>query len=125
AMLTERVLKFMFLNKLKQVAAVVVLAGVFGSGAGLSLRQAFAEKPATQNKENAPQAAAKETSQAKDDRIEIRGTWETWVTVTRSTAGKPPVTQQEKRTYIITDEKFMVVGDDGFLENERTFKLDP
>jgi uncharacterized protein (TIGR03067 family) len=124
AVLAERVLKIMFLNKLKQVAAGVVLVGVFGSGAGLTLRQALADKPAVLEKDHAPKSG-QEASQPKDDRTEIRGTWETWYTVTRSATGKLPSTQWEKRTWVITDDKILHVGEDGFLESEETFKLDP
>lgn len=61
--LAERVLKFMMLNKLKQMAAIVVLVSVFGSGAGLALRQALAEKPAAQEREKAPHPLVKEAGQ--------------------------------------------------------------
>jgi RNA polymerase sigma factor (sigma-70 family) len=64
AVLAERALKLMFLNKLKQVAVMAILVGVFGSGAGLSLRQVLAEKPAAQQKEKTPKPLVQKTSQS-------------------------------------------------------------
>jgi RNA polymerase sigma factor (sigma-70 family) len=123
--LAERALRLMFLNKLKQMAAMVVLVGVFGSGAGLSLHQALAEKPAAQEKEKAPRPDTKEAHQPKDDRLEIRGTWETWETETITATGELPKTRQVKRTCVITNDKILHVGEDGLLDQEMTFKLDP
>jgi RNA polymerase sigma factor (sigma-70 family) len=124
AVLAERVVKLMFLNQLKQVAAIVVLVGVFGSGAGITLRQAFSDKPAVLEKEQAPKLG-KETSQPKDDRSEVRGTWETWTMVTRGTGRETFPPELAKSTYVITEDKIQLVGQDGYLQREQSYKLDP
>src|SRR5262249_13880870 len=67
----------------------------------------------------------KDPKEPKDDRTEIRGTWITWTTVARSTDRETFPPEQVKVTYVITDDKLMRVGDDGFLDREQTFKLDP
>jgi RNA polymerase sigma factor (sigma-70 family) len=123
--LAERVLKLMFLSKLKQVAAIVLVAGVFSTGAGLSIHRVLAGKLPIQDPENKPKPVAKAASQPKDDRTEIRGTWVTWETVTRSINGKTLPPQREKRTWVITEDKIMQVGADGFLDQEDAYKLDP
>ena len=123
--LSERVLKYMFLSKLKHVAAAVVLVSVFGAGTGLTIRQALAQRPAAQQNNNAPKPRAQDTAQAKDDRVEIQGTWESWTTVTHSSNGEVSPPERLKLTSVITEDKIMRVGQDGFLEDEQSYKLDP
>jgi RNA polymerase sigma factor (sigma-70 family) len=123
--LTQRVLKYMLLSKLKHMAAMVMLVGVCAAGTGLSIRQALAQKPAVQQEEHAQNPSTTDASQPKDDRTEIRGTWESWTTVTRSTGRETFPPEKEKDTYVITDDKIMWVGKDGFLDREETFKLNP
>jgi uncharacterized protein (TIGR03067 family) len=115
----------MFLNKLKQVAGVALLATVFSAGTGLSIRQVLAGKPAGQDPDNKPQPAAKQSIQPKDDRTEIRGTWVTSETVTRSTNRQTFPPEEVKVTCVITEDKILRVGDDGFLDHDQTYKLDP
>jgi RNA polymerase sigma factor (sigma-70 family) len=122
--LTERVLNSMFINKFKEVAAMLLVLGIFGTGAAALIHQALSEKKVDQKQQHAPEPATKNSTKPTDDRAKMQGTWESWETVNETVNGvaKPP--RKRKITWVITDDKIVHGGEDGFLQDEWTFKLD-
>jgi RNA polymerase sigma factor (sigma-70 family) len=125
-LLAEGVLQTMFRSMLKQAALMVVL-GLVGTGAVLSLRPARAEKPPASSTSQASAPTKKE--QAVDDRREMQGTWVSWETEVRTVnrgngiQTLPP--RQRKVTWVITADKITRVGEDGFIDYEWSYTLYP
>jgi RNA polymerase sigma factor (sigma-70 family) len=124
ATLAGNVLQSLFLNTLKKVTVAVLLLGVVAAGTGLSLRQALAGRPVLDEKDNLPQAAPV-MDQPKDDQAAMQGTWESWTTETRVVNGNPLPPRQVKLTWAIMGDQLIQVGNDGCIDQQWTFKLDP
>src|SRR5439155_3147139 len=81
ALLAEGVLRSMLLRKLQRLAVTIVILCLVSIGGGFSLRRALAGKTTQAPGDNSPPVSARDAAQARDDRAEMQGTWETWETV--------------------------------------------
>ena len=128
AALTEGVMKTMLLTKLKTATVVLLLLGFAGFGASQfahprpASHEAEADKDAAQPK--TPASKGPEADKVQADVREMRGTWTTTVTERRTVNSEPQPPRQKKVTYVISDNKLFILGDDGLIDQEWTFRLD-
>jgi uncharacterized protein (TIGR03067 family) len=138
AALTEGVLKAMFMSKLNCVAAVVVTLGLLAAGA-LVFRAQAGDGPETRDpppkkaapaeqagRPATPADGAPEPDKGQADLREMRGTWTRTFTETGVTIdGKPQPPREKKETYVIADGKLIILGEDGLIDDEWKFTIDP
>ncbi|QJW96595.1 sigma-70 family RNA polymerase sigma factor [Frigoriglobus tundricola] len=113
--LAERVIQVMYLTKLKIVAAsvlavFVLVGGAFGLAPGRTGEDGKSPRP----------AAAPDKGSAT-----LRGTWTQTVIDEVTVGGKPQPPKERTITFVITDDRIKVLDDEGFVEDEMTYKLDP
>jgi RNA polymerase sigma factor (sigma-70 family) len=128
ALLADRVVRTMIVQKIKHALVAVVVVGVLGTGVGLSARQALAAKGDTDSSKPAgqPQPPAPEAKEnASADLREMRGTWTMMRTERIVENGKPLPAREKKVTFVIDDNRFVALSDDGMIGLEFTFTIDP
>ena len=117
----HQVQKALFVQKLKACMAATILLLGFGGAAGLSLHTALAAR----TEPTLPREAREENNDAKN----IIGTWERTrkSTHTVTKPGQAPVTETVLTTecWVITSDRIFMVGEDGFVTEENSYKLNP
>jgi RNA polymerase sigma factor (sigma-70 family) len=72
-----------------------------------------------------PVSEKKAVDPAAEDLREMRGTWTTTTIERRFINGEPQPPREKKVTFVIDGEKLFILGDDGFIDQQMTLKLDP
>jgi RNA polymerase sigma factor (sigma-70 family) len=129
--IARKVQHIMFLQTIKQCAAVaMLLAGLCGLTA-FSVHHVLAARPDSQEQQEPTKKTEKKPGQIAEDRKALVGTWETSVMVTSyippAAAGQPSTSVQVPVTlrWAITPDKILSIDQDGFLEEEYDYKIDP
>lgn len=129
AALAEGVMKSMLFTKLKIASVVLVLLACAGFGASQLTHFRSPHEAAAVDKE----AAAPQTPAGKadiKDKLQselrrLRGTWITTEIEQSSRNGEPQPPRPRKVTNVITEDKWIRLGEDGFIDEEWRFRIDP
>lgn len=130
ALLAKGALQTMLTTKFKIASVVLLLLACAGFGASQLVRPRPTPQAAAANKEaDRPKPFADKTKggdEAQADLRAMRGTWfSEAVTENTFVNGEPQPPRQRKITYVISDNKLIQLGEDGFIDDEWTFRLDP
>lgn len=129
ALLAQGALQTMLTTKLKIASVVMLLLVCAGFGASqlsrpLSTRHTdSADKEADRPKESADKAKVVDEVQA--DLRAMRGTWTSEDIETKFINGEPQAPRRRKITFVVSDGKLIQLGEDGFIDEEWTLRLDP
>jgi RNA polymerase sigma factor (sigma-70 family) len=124
--LAERLLNSMMLNKLRKTVAIAFVLSFLGAGTGLCLQNALAGKRSRPAVTDVQQSATQDIANlTKADLDRMQGTWETTETVYAfSSRDKLTVETKRKVKWVFSGNKLFRLGEDGFIDEEWTIKLD-
>ncbi len=133
--------KIMSLSKSRLVLFLLLAAGISGGGTVLLARQSYSATVSQgalagevavgvppQVPEPARPAAAERpavSDAVQRELRELRGTWATTTTEHRAVNGIPQPPREKQVTFVIADDKLTILGDDGHIDQQMTFTLDP
>jgi RNA polymerase sigma factor (sigma-70 family) len=129
AALSEGVFHIMTLTRLSTFGVVILVlatAGVVAGGLAQSrpaLERNVTAGEADTSRREPEQSAAPDKAQA--DLLEMRGTWSVATTETSVQNGELLPPKEVKVIFVISGDKLIMLGQDGFIDQEWTLKLDP
>lgn len=129
ALLAKGALQTMLTTKLKIASVVLLLLACAGFGASQLVQRrstsqvAAADKEADRSKK--PADKAKIVDEVQEQLRKMRGTWATTTMVNSFVNGEPRPPREITVKFIIAEDKIIQLGEDGFIDQEYTIRLDP